>query len=316
MLGIFGANGFIGRKVVERFAALGEPVRAISRSFPDQFIRQYEGRVEFVLADLRDPFSCSSAITGLTQVLQLVSTSSPGLRNEYVIEDIQNNVIPVVRFLHDCIQADVHRVIFISSGGTVYGPTPNFPIVETHPLLPVCSHGITKLIIEKYLYLYKKCSGLNYTTLRVSNVFGPDQVYRKGQGLIPAIIERYKKGFPIQIYGDGSARRDYIYIDDLVDAIEAVVHNPALESDILNIGSGTSRSVAEVIEAIEKYLGVSLQREYLSTRNSDVDVNVLDISRAQSVLGWSPTVSFEAGLATTLNALLKRDPGQHTTCAE
>jgi UDP-glucose 4-epimerase len=302
MYGIFGANGFIGQHVVARLVAEGAPIRAVSRQFDPAFEDAFRGRVDFVTADIRDPFACLPALEGLTAVLQLISTSSPGLRNDYLEQDILDNVIPQIRSARDCIAAGVRRHVFISSGGTVYGPPRQIPIPEDHPLDPLSSHGLTKLTTEKCLGLLAHTRGLEPVILRVSNPFGPAQRFRKGQGLIPAILERHRKGLAVQIFGDGSARRDYVFIEDVVEAICLALRRPEARDGIFNIGSGEGRSVLEILAAIEVRLGVRLAREHIAARGSDVEVNVLDIARAREVLRWTPRTPFARGMDLTVGA--------------
>lgn len=314
MYAVVGANGFIGRHVVARLAAEGLPVRAISRRFdPDFETGPLAAQVAFVKADIRDPFASVAALQGATAVLQLVSTSSPGLRNDYLEADIADNVIPLVRFARDALAAGVGRYVFISSGGTVYGRPRAVPIAEDHPLDPLSSHGVTKLACEKYLGLLAATGGLQAVILRVSNPFGPGQTFRKGQGLVPAILERHARGQPVTVFGDGSARRDYVYIGDVVEAVLAAFRVPGLglaggpERGVFNIGSGEGRSVLEILAAVEARLGVPLAREHVPARPSDVEVNVLAIDRARAVLGWSPATPFETAMDRTLGP--RRAPG-------
>lgn len=300
MIGIYGSNGFIGKHLVRRLAGMGLPVKGISRHHDPQFTSALAGSVEFVEADFNDPLAMAASLQDVETVVQLVSTSSPGLRNEHAVADIKDNVIPHVTFLQSCVQAGVRRYLFVSSGGTVYGPDAPVPTPETAPTQPICSHGLTKLMVEKYIQMHGQVAGLTYVILRLSNPFGPGQTFRKGQGLIPAILDRCQKGLPVRIYGDGEARRDYIYIDDVMDAIVAVLDKPELPSAILNIGSGETRSVLEVVAAIESASGRIFGREYVDARNTDVDVSGLDITLAQAVLDWSPATIFEDGIRRTL----------------
>jgi UDP-glucose 4-epimerase len=219
-----------------------------------------------------------------------------------MISDIHENVIPHVAFLQSCIRAGVRRYIFLSSGGTVYGPKAPIPTPETAPARPINSYGLTKLIIEKYIQMHGYVEGLEYFILRVSNPFGPGQQVRNGQGLIPSILNSWQTRSPLTVLGNGSAVRDYIYVDDLIDAIEAAVSFGQPSQTILNIGSGEPHSVTEVVDAIELAVGTRLQREYVPSRNTDVDITNLAITRAREVLGWAPKVSFPEGIERTVRA--------------
>lgn len=300
MIGIYGANGFIGRHLLARLVSDGLPVRAVSRRIGPDLEKLYGRDAELIAANLHDPLAMAASLHGLETVVQLISTSTPGLQNRYIVADIRDNVIPHVEFIQNAITAGVKKYIFISSGGTIYGPGQAKPIPEDAPTNPISSHGITKLAIESYLRMYGHVNGLNYVILRFANPFGPGQEFRKGQGLIPAVLDRYAQGLPVQIIGDGSARRDYIFIDDAIDALARSIASETIHQQTLNVGSGESRSIAEVIGAMEQVLGTRFEREHLRHRPTDVDISVLDISRAKSVLGWQPRTSFRDGLARTL----------------
>lgn len=300
MIGIYGANGFIGRHLVRRLAGRGAPVRAVSRKFDMAFTEPFGAKVEFVEADLRQPLAMASSLQDVDTVVQLISTSSPGLGNGYVIADIQENVVPHVEFLQACVQAGVRRYVFLSSGGTVYGPGAPVPTPETSPTNPINSHGLTKLIVEKYIQMHSHVDGLDYVILRVANPFGPGQEFRKGQGLVPALIDRWRRGQKVTIFGDGQTRRDYIFIGDVIDAIEAVVAFTGRPRLILNIGSGETRSVVEVIDAIEAATGYRFERDYVAARKTDVEISSLDISRAREMLGWAPKTGFREGIEKTV----------------
>lgn len=296
MIGVYGADGFIGRHLVRRLIAEGERVRAVSRRFERDFADEIEDRADVVVGDLSQPLAMASSLQDLETVVQLMSSSSPGLRNDHAVADITENVIPHVEFLQNCLRAGVKRYIFISSGGTVYGPGAPVPTPETAPTNPISSHGLTKLFVEKYIQMHGLVDGLEYVILRVANPFGPGQTFRKGQGLIPAIVDRWQKGQPVRIFGNGEARRDYIYIDDVIDAVLAAVRVPGTPRLVLNIGSGETRSVNEVVEAIEKAAGAVFPREFVPARSTDVDIACLDIAQSKAILGWGPRTDFEEGV--------------------
>ncbi len=300
MIGIFGANGFIGRHFTQRLQMRGGKFKAVSRHFSPDFVQTFGGSAELVEANFSDPLAMMSALDEVDTVVQLVSSSSPGMQNFHSLADICENVIPHVAFLQNCVAAGVRRYIFLSSGGTVYGPTENVPTREDCETNPISSHGLTKLTVEKYIQMHGMVDALDYVVLRLANPFGPGQHFRKSQGLIPAIIKRYAEGLPVRIIGDGSARRDYVFIDDVIDAVEMALTAPAAARSIINIGSGESRSVLEILTALEDILGDRIEREHLDVRKTDVAISELDITRAQSLLGWRPKTPFRAGLERTL----------------
>lgn len=308
MIGVYGADGFIGRHLVRRLIGQGSQVRAVSRRFDREYSDEIEGKADIVAADLSQPLAMASSLQDVNTVVQLMSSSSPGLRNDHAVADIAENVVPHVEFLENCLSAGVKRYVFISSGGTVYGPNAPVPTPETAPTNPISSHGLTKLVVEKYIQMHGHVDGLEYVILRVANPYGPGQTFRKGQGLVPAIIDRWQKKQPVRIFGDGAARRDYIFIDDVIDAIEAATAMPGRPQLILNVGSGETRSINEVVEAVEAATGVALKREYVAARSTDVDVAYLDITRAKEVLNWAPRTQFHQGMEQTIAQFLAQSP--------
>jgi len=298
LIGVFGANGFIGKHLTKRLTQLSLQTRVVSRRFDMRFQAELAGKAEFVTADLHRPLEVLGTLQGLDVAVQLISTSSPALRNSHVVADIQDNIIPHIEFFQTCIQAGVKKVVFLSSGGTIYGPGAPTPTPETAPTNPISSHGLTKLVVEKYLQMFGKVEGLSYVILRLANPYGEGQEFHKGQGLIPAVLERYARGAPVNVFGSGIARRDYIYISDVVDAIVAAI--PGNENHVLNIGSGETRSIMEVLNEVEKHLPSPLVKNFVPERSTDVPVSCLDIRAARTVLRWDPKISFSVGVANTV----------------
>lgn len=299
MIGIYGANGFIGRHLLRRFAALGWPVRAVSRRFDRELVDSLPGGVEFMEADLADPPAMAASLEGVDVVVQLVSTSSPASQNRHAGFDIQENVLPQVAFMQAAVDAGVGRYVFASSGGSVYGPQGVTPTPEHATTAPICSHGLTKLTIEHYLRMHAIVDDLDIVILRISNVFGPGQAFRKGQGLIPAMLNRVSQGLPVQVVGDGTTVRDYVFVDDVVEAFEAAL-NRTRAGGAFNVGSGQGRSVNDVVAALELEIGTSLERVNIPARRTDTPVSVLDVTAAQRALGWRPRTSFHEGLRRTV----------------
>lgn len=303
MIGVYGAGGFIGRHLTKRLAREGRNVRAVLRHTDNGLLDLGKGNVDIINADLMDPLAMASSLDGINTVVQLISSSSPGLGNHYMIADVTSNIIPHVEFMNSCIAAGVKRYIFVSSGGTVYGPTRICPIPEDHPTNPISSHGLTKLTTEKYLQMQGYVSGLDYVILRVANAYGPGQTYRKGQGLIPSVIEHHGRDEAIQIIGNGLARRDYVFVDDVVDACVAAIDVSGPQQQVFNIGSGESRSVLEVLDSMETILGVAFRREFVEKRRTDVDISQLDIAKARRILDWHPRTAFIEGLTRMLSGI-------------
>jgi len=300
MIGVYGANGFIGTHLVRRLATLGKPVRAVSRRIGPELAAMQSADVDLVEADLADQFAISASLDEVDMVVQAIGSSTPAIGNHHILTDITENVIPHVEFLASCAAKGVRRFVFLSSGGTVYGIPEMLPIPEHHPTRPITSYGVTKLTVERYAELFAATQSFEAAILRISNPYGPGQLFRKGQGLIPATLERHHRGLPVRIFGDGSAVRDYVYIDDVIDAILAVLDAPIPTDPVLNIGSGGGHSITQVVDALQTALGEQIAREFIPARGTDVPANILDISKAHETIGWRPEIGLADGLTRML----------------
>jgi UDP-glucose 4-epimerase len=293
---VIGGNGFIGTHLVDRLLESGRSVRIYDHS-PNKF-RALPPKVEYVEGELGNYGLVREALEGMEVVYHFVSTTSPKTSNDDPVYDVCSNLLDTIKLLETCTQSGVGKVIFTSSGGTVYGPPETLPLTERHPTNPTSSYGIVKLAIEKYLALFRRLHGLDYFALRISNPYGPNQDPTRQQGVISAFLHRLHTGEPIKIWGDGSVVRDYLYVSDLVDALE---HASEVEprEPVINLGSGCGISLNELLRLMADIVGERPAVEYLSARALDVPAVVLDISRAGQELGWSPKTELAEGITRT-----------------
>jgi UDP-glucose 4-epimerase len=293
---VLGGGGFLGVSLCRRLASSGVRVRAFGRRclFPQDL-----AGVEWQQGDFCDAAAVASAVASCETVFHLVHSYMPQSADLNVAEDVRQNVLSSLALLEICRSLKVKRIVFVSSGGIVYGPTSHVPTPETAPTDPISAYGISKLTIEKYLRLYEHHHDLTFRVLRVANLFGPYQLPGKNQGVIAALISCALHNKEFEIWGDGSAIRDYIYVDDVVDALLLAA---ADESDerIFNVGSGRGRDLRQVIAEIEATLGVKLAVRRTKERALDVPVSVLAIEKACYVLGWKPRTPFEIGIKQTV----------------
>jgi UDP-glucose 4-epimerase len=208
---------------------------------------------------------------------------------------VQVNLLGALKVLEAARLAQVKRVVMVSSGGTVYGVPQEVPIPEHHPTDPTCSYGINKLTIEKYVALYRQLHGLDGVVLRVANPYGERQRLDANQGVVPVFLGKALRGEPLQIWGDGSTVRDFLYVSDVVGALLAAVPYKG-EERLFNVGSGQGLSLNQLVALLEAQLQQPLTVEYLPSRGFDVPTNVLCIERARRCLGWSPQVAVSEGL--------------------
>lgn len=296
---VFGGGGFIGSTIVDRLLLDGHELRIFEQQRVAPYRKFAESeRVEWIMGDLSSAHDVSDAIRGVDVVLHLVSTTLPKSSNDDPIYDVQSNVVATLQMLNAMVAHDVRKIVFISSGGTVYGNPAYLPIDEKHPTDPLVSYGITKLAIEKYLQMYSHLHGIKAITLRVANPYGERQRIETAQGAVGVFLHHALKGLPIEIWGDGSVRRDYIHVSDVAEAFARAVEYDGPKS-VFNISSGEGTSLSTLIELIENVLGKPIQRRYLASRPFDVPVSILNNSLAREELKWTPVTSMHDGISRT-----------------
>lgn len=296
---IFGGGGFIGSTISDRLLKDGHELRIFERPRVEQYRKFKEDeRVEWLTGDFSSAHDVSEAMQGSEVVLHLVSTTLPKNSNEDPIYDVQSNTVATLQMLDAMVANDVRRILFISSGGTVYGDPVYLPIDEKHPTNPTVSYGITKLTIEKYLHIFERMYGIKATILRVANPYGERQRIETAQGAVGVFLSHALKGTPIDIWGDGSVTRDYIHVSDVAEAfVKALSYSG--NNNIFNIGSGTGTSLNELLEILENTIGKAIERRYLPGRPFDVPVNVLSNNLAREELNWIPEISIQNGIVRT-----------------
>jgi UDP-glucose 4-epimerase len=295
-IGILGAGGFIGTNLARRLVSDGHEVVSFVRGQVQKSENSFEERVSFDFRKLRE---ISASLVGLDAVVHLVSSTSPASTELGARDDVTNNVIGSIELMEILRSNHRTRLIYISSGGAVYGTPKQSPIPESHSADPISHYGVGKLSIEKHLYVYGRESGLDYVILRLSNPYGPHQVTKRGQGIIPRIIGSAFSGNPLEVWGDGSNIRDFIYVDDALDAICKAIRYEG-GSKVLNIGSGEGHSIIDLVSEVEGQLNLKIPIEFMPSRSLDAPKNVLDVSLAHSELDWWAKTHLGEGLRKTI----------------
>lgn len=293
---VFGGNGFIGSHLVDKLLSEGHSVRVFDKS--KERYRLPLPDVEYIYGDFSDSAAIAAAVKGVDTVFHCLSTSLPKTSNEDMISDISSNLLATISMLEQCVKESIRKLVFISSGGTVYGNPSHNPVAEDHDTNPECSYGIVKLAIEKYLFLYNHKYNLNYVILRPSNPYGSRQNPNGEQGAIAVFLGRAAKGEPIEVWGSGETIRDYIYINDLVEGIyrASVVDT---KSTVFNLGSGVGVSLNELLAVIGTTTSVDIPIRNKAGRFFDVSSIYLNISRAVHELSWEPATPLAIGVEKT-----------------
>ncbi len=307
---VLGGCGFLGLHLVERLVRQeGYAVRVLdphsretpelqnlARTFPLELIAERSTNNTALLHEVLDGVDALFCFLGATTPAE--STTNP-------LQDVERNLEENIRILEAAKNARVRKIIFPSSGGTVYGIPQQIPIPETHPTDPISSYGIVKLATEKYLQLYEQRQAFTSIMLRYGNPYGPGQLPQSGFGAIATFLECMALGKPIPMIGDGEMTRDFLYIDDAIDATLCALRYTGPER-IFNIGSGVGTKISTLIPLIEEITGNRAEIAILPTRVSDVSTIVLDITKAREHLEWSPTTTLRAGLEKTWDWMKQR----------
>jgi UDP-glucose 4-epimerase len=301
---VTGGTGFLGRALVARLRNQGHIARVAGR-FPG-------GAGPFVACDLDSPVEAwRAAVEGCSGVFHLAWATVPSTANANPLADLEINVAGTLRLLEALRHSPHIPIMFASSGGTVYGEAERLPLSEHHPLRPKTAYGVSKTASEHYALLYRRLWGLDTRIVRLSNPFGPGQDIRGQLGAASIFAARLLAGEGIEIWGDGSAIRDYIYVDDAISGLLATMSVPPDRfkglDPVVNIGSGRGVSLQELISLLTHILGKPIEVLYKPARDFDVRANVLDITRARSLIGWSPTITLEEGLSRHIG-YLKQHP--------
>ncbi|WP_192798081.1 NAD-dependent epimerase/dehydratase family protein [Brucella pseudogrignonensis] len=295
---VLGGSGFVGTHLCNQLLMAGYKVRSFGRTASTSL----HSDIEFLRGDFSDLEQIKRALVGQDYVYHLIHGTNPPKVNSDIAGDLIRTIHPTISLLDQCAEANVRKVIFVSSGGTVYGDNGMVASRESDPTIPMNVYGAHKLLIENYLRVFSYAKQQDYLILRLSNPYGPLQPVAKGVGLIAAVIDAIKNGRAVDVYGDGETQRDYIYIGDAARAMESAI---AYEGNhkIFNVGSGEGKSVNEIISLVEHAMGVKAKKNPLPGRIFDVRKSILDISLVRNELDWHPNVDLRDGINLTVSSL-------------
>jgi len=291
-------GGLIGSRIAQQLALAGHPVKVLSRSFNPWLLDRAEGApgLELIEGEIAGELDAESLVAEAEVTIFMAGTSTPKLADDAAATSIAGLLEPALEVLDLMRRTDSKRIVLASSGGTVYGPPDELPTPETADTRPISVHGVNCLATEQYALLYARQHGLEPSIVRFSNVYGPGQHARRGLGVIAAWCEALARDEPVQIMGDGSVRRDFIYAEDAGAAAVAAAFT-ASRPGTYNAGSGGSVSLTELLEIIGEVSGREPHVESLPARAIDVPVTQLDSSQLEARTGWRPEMGLREGVA-------------------
>lgn len=299
---VLGANGFIGSHLVDELVAKGYRVKAFDRFLGDTKPRfKPSDQVEVVAGDIYDKQTLRASLKGVGYVFHCFSATTPFSSDNDPVTDIEKNLKPSINIFQECVEHKIKKIAFMSSGGAIYGENAGKQdLSEDDVPRPVSPYGITKLGIEGYLAYFKRKFDLDYVVYRLSNPYGPRQAFRNNQGVIPAFIANIKEGKPLNVHGDGSASRDYIYIRDAARMmVEAFDRNN--KSPIYNIGSGQQTTLNDIIKNLHSIMKEDFKVEFQEAPKTFLKSTGISIKRFEKEFGKQTMTELQTGLKQTIN---------------
>ena len=293
---VIGGAGFIGRQVTRLLCESGRDVVVLGRRPTAD--RDLAPASRYISGDYSDRVVLRDLLERGCEVIDLAYSTVPKTSYDDPVFDLVSNLPASVGLFQEAINASVRRVVVVSSGGTVYGPTLDVPIREDHATMPVSPYGITKLTIDRYAMMFHHTAGLPVVVVRPANAYGEDQRAGTGQGFIATAIAAVLAGREIEIYGASGAIRDYIHVADVAAGIVAALDHGE-DGEIYNIGTqvGTSNvAIIKMIESLAEEQAIPVRMKVLPHRRFDVEANVLDSSKLRIKSGWQAAVPLVEGL--------------------
>lgn len=299
---ITGGAGFIASQVADVYISLGVEVVIVDNLYSG-YMHNVNPKAKFYLLDV-----CSPELEKVFEIEQ------PDIVNHHAAQisvplsvkdpllDAEYNVKGFVNLLQNCVKFQVKKVIFISSGGAIYGEAEEYPSTETCPTKPLSPYAINKMVSESYLYFYRHQYGLNYTVLRYANVFGPRQVSHGEAGVVSIFIEKFLAGVQPNFYSfegepDGMIR-DYVFVHDVVSANVLALEKG--DGQAFNIGTGVETTTGMLYREIATQMHSDIQPIMGAARAGDLHRSLLNADKAKNALGWTSRFTLAQGIAETI----------------
>ena len=304
---VTGGAGFIGSHIVDRLLNEGYEVVIID-DLSSGVEKNINKNAKFYRLDIKNPNLESvfknerpDYINHLAAQKDVrVSVSDP-------VYDAGINVLGTINILQNCVKYGVKKIVFASTGGAIYGEQDFFPAPETHPARPISPYGITKLCAEHYMFYYKAIHGLDYASLRYSNVYGPRQDPHGEAGVVAIFIQKMLNGSQPVINGDGGQTRDFVYVEDVANASILAIRSKTSDS-IFNIGTGVETSINRVFNYLRDIIDPSIDEIHGPSKQGEQRRSVIECSKAKNILHWEPKVSLANGLKKTCEYFKETSP--------
>jgi UDP-glucose 4-epimerase len=310
---VTGAAGFIGSTLVDRLLSEGHQVVGVDNLMTGSAANlaharmcnaRHPKRFTFVRADIQAP-ELAGIVAGTNPDVVFHLAAQVDLRTSVIdpLGDARINILGTINLLEACRRGRVQRIIYAASGASRYGAPMSLPASEDTPVEPLSPNAAAKLAAELYLSAYAEMCGISPISLALGSVYGPRQNPHGDSGVVTIFGSALIAGRPVTIYGDGTAVRDYVYIDDVVDAFVFAGQLPLEVMGTYNIGTGEQTTVSEVYRLVAEAVGVSRPPRYAAVRTGEVQAIALDSKEAGADLGWKPSVNIVEGIQRTVQWL-------------
>ena len=293
--------GFIGAAIGGRLLAAGARVTGVTRSRSERTDAGEAAGARVIVGDVCRPAVLADATRDVDHIVFSAGGFTPPATAAQPAEAAKRTLLPLLAVLETARRRPRRIALtYISSGGTVYGNPRHLPVSESEPAAPISPYGALHLACESYALMYSRMFGSPLQILRCANVYGPHQARNRDQGAVAIFLDRIANGLPVHIFGDGSALRDYVFIDDVAGAATRLIVD-RIDAGIVNVGSGRGLTVLDIVEAIRGVSGRQAVLKFEPARGFDVTAVVLDIVRLQALIPYAPT-EFARGLRATYEA--------------
>jgi UDP-glucose 4-epimerase len=303
---VTGGAGFIGSTLVDRLLAEGHTVDVVDNLSTGSLANLAEarsvgtGRFNFHQLDVRSADLVDLMARRKPEVVfHLAAQADVRVSVADPVLDADINILGSLRALEGARQSGARKVVFASSGGTIYGDSERLPIKESQAQKPLSPYGVAKKTVGDYLHVYRELYGLEYTALALANVYGPRQDLHGEAGVVAIFSGRLLGGEPCMIFGDGKQTRDFVFVDDVVDAFSRAGDRGS--GLLCNVGTGVETSVNDLYAAMARNAGIKAPATYMPARAGELQRSSLDPSRAGMHLGWKPWTTIDKGTAAVLD---------------
>ena len=295
---VLGASGAIGLGLSKHLASQGWQVRAFSLEWDNDASVAISANpaIERIAGSIFEKELLDKALEGITHVFNFISFSVPSTSPAFAEIEVNQTLRGVDTVLSAMVRANVRNLIYPSSGGTIYGDTNGIPALENFPLLAISSYGAGKILAEDLIKFYGRVHGLHYRIMRISNIYGYPVSRRVSQGVIDIFLNKLRNDQDLELWGSSDIVRDYLFIEDLFDAISALLQLPDGQDLTVNVGSGYGVTIERIIQVLAEVTGKNPTVHSKPVHYAGIPYNVLDCSLLKTMTGWKPHQTIESAI--------------------